>query len=141
MKNNCLQAFPSQGFSVINDNGRGPPTQSTKPTVEIYSSMSKEWLISVLLNSGAGGADKARRPPALPPPHHGKMRIYGTLPRPPPGTAAIFDVAGSPGARARPLTTDEDERAATPVPSPTRFKHLPPGRKRQKALIEIIDLE
>lgn len=54
-----LSSCTTQGFSVINVNGSDPPTQCTVTTIEIYKSMSKECLISVLLNKQAGGADKA----------------------------------------------------------------------------------
>lgn len=121
-----LSSCTTQGFSVINVNGSDPPTQCTVTTIEIYKSMSKECLISVLLNKQRQ-VEQTKRPSALPPPHHGRIRIYGTLPWPPPGITAIFDVAGSPGARVWPQTTDGDERAATPVHAHTHFQHLPPG--------------
>lgn len=54
MSNNCLQTRPSQGFNMINVNGSESPTQCTTTTIEIYSSMSKECLISVLLNKQSG---------------------------------------------------------------------------------------
>lgn len=54
MSNNCLQTRPSQGFNMININGSESPTQCTTTTIEIYSSMSKECLISVLLNKQSG---------------------------------------------------------------------------------------
>lgn len=54
MKNICLQTCPLLGFPVINVNGSDPSTQCTITTIEIYSSMSKECLISVLLNKQSG---------------------------------------------------------------------------------------
>lgn len=72
--------------------------------------------------------------PALPPPHHGRIHIYGTLPRPPPpGVWRLFLMWQGH----REL---EDGRAATPpVRAQTHFQHLPPGRERQKASIEKTD--
>lgn len=139
MKNNCLQTLPCQGFSVININGSDPPTQCTITTIEIYSSVSKECLISVLLNKQSGRWSRQSEASA---------RSFSSTSRedpylwhvatPPPGITAIFNVAGSPGARVRPQTTDEDEHAATPVRAQTHLR-LPPGRERQKALIGMID--
>lgn len=58
-----------------------------------------------------GQVEQTKRGVRSAPPHHGRIRVYGTLPRLPSGNAAIFNVARSPGARVRPQTTDEDERA------------------------------
>lgn len=133
MKNYCFQTCPIQGFSVININGSDPSTQCTITTIEIYSSMSKECPISVLLNKQSGRwsrQSEASAPLFL-------LHITG-------GSISMARCHGLPRVSRLFLMWQghrelENDCAATPVHAQTHFQHLPPGRERQKASIEKTD--
>lgn len=120
MTNNCLQTRPSQGCSMIFAHGSEPPVHdNNNRNIFIYDKRMSHLCIA---EQTVRQVEQTKRGVRCAPPHHGRIRIYGTLPRLPPGNEAIFKAAGSPGAGVRLQTTDGDERAVAPVRAQTHFQ-------------------